>query len=106
MSFEIVQVPARAIACIRLKVPMSEMPLVFGPAIMELVSVLAQQSMQPDGAAFAHHFHCDGESFDFEVGFFLPENCGLPLLLYSFYSILFQNHTCRSGASVWSRLPV
>jgi hypothetical protein len=53
------------------------MQSVFGPAIGELVSSLTAQHIEPDGAAFAHHFACGDGMFDFEVGFFLPDGKGL-----------------------------
>jgi hypothetical protein len=64
----------RVTACIRLCVPRADMPIVFGAAIGELVDALSAHRIEPDGAAFAHHFfECAADAFDFEVGFFLPE---------------------------------
>jgi hypothetical protein len=63
-----------ATACIRLCVARADMPTAFGAAIGELVDALSAQRIEPDGAAFAHHFfECAADAFDFEVGFFLPE---------------------------------
>jgi hypothetical protein len=47
------------------------MPLVFGPAVGELLAVLSAQGRTPDGAAFAHHFDMSPGIFNFEVGFFV-----------------------------------
>lgn len=74
--FEFENLPQRVTAVIHLKVPCSDMPLVFGPAIGELLIVLSSQGIQPDGAAFAHHFEIGDGYFDFDVGFFLPFNSG------------------------------
>ncbi len=75
-SPEIVELPARRFAAIRVKTPRDEMPNVFGPTVGELVTALASQGVQPDGGAFAHHLTCEEGFFDFELGFFLPVSAG------------------------------
>jgi hypothetical protein len=65
---QIVQTQAQAAAVIRLTVARSEMMKVFGPAVGELMSVLAAQGAEPVGAVFAHHLRMSTDTFDFELG--------------------------------------
>jgi effector-binding domain-containing protein len=44
------------------------MMAVFGPAVGELMAVLAAQGVEPVGAVFAHHIKMSPEIFDFELG--------------------------------------
>jgi len=67
-SPEIIQTTAQAAAIIHITVPRSEMMKVFGPAVGELMSALAAQSVKPDGAVFAHHLKMSPDVFDFELG--------------------------------------
>jgi effector-binding domain-containing protein len=55
-------------AVIRLTVPRSQMQAVMGPAIGEVMAVVAAQGLTPSGPLFSHHFAMSPETFDFEVG--------------------------------------
>ena len=65
---QIVQTNAEQAAIIRLTIPGSDMPKVFGPAIGELLTTLGRQSIEPIGAVFAHHVKLPSDVFDFELG--------------------------------------
>jgi len=65
---EIVQTRAQAAAVIHIAVPRSDMMKVFGPAVRELMTALADQGVEPLGAIFAHHLKMSSHDFDFEVG--------------------------------------
>ena len=64
----IIQTQAQAAAVIHLTVARSDMMKVFGPAVGELMSVLATQNVEPVGAVFAHHLEMSPDNFDFELG--------------------------------------
>lgn len=59
---------AHEAAVIHLTIPRSEMMSTFGPAVDELLAVLADQKCEPVGAVFAHHFRITADTFDFELG--------------------------------------
>lgn len=65
---QIIQTKVHEAAVIRLTIPRSEMMKVFGPAVSELMTVLAAQGVDPVGAVFAHHLKMSQDSFDFELG--------------------------------------
>ncbi len=65
---QIIQTTAQTAAVIHLTVPRREMMAVFGPAVGELMAVLAAQGVEPVGAVFAHHIKMSPEIFDFELG--------------------------------------
>ncbi len=65
---QIIQTQAQDAAVIRLTIPRSEMMKVFGPAVGELMTVLAAQGVEPVGAVFAHHLKMSPDNFDFELG--------------------------------------
>ena len=65
---EITHSQERPTAVIRLTIPRSEMPLVMGPAIGELLAPVRQQGLGPIGPVFTYHFRITPELFDFEVG--------------------------------------
>ena len=65
---QIIQTEAHEAAVIRLTIPRSEMMKVFGPAVGELMAVLASQGVEPVGAVFAHHLKMPPDTFDFELG--------------------------------------
>ena len=52
---QIVQTSVQEAAVIHLAIPRSEMMKVFGPAVSELLMVLADQGIESVGAVFAHH---------------------------------------------------
>ena len=66
---QIVHTQAQPAAVIRLTIPRAEMQTVMGPAIAEVIAVLAEQGREPAGPVFAHHLSMDPDRFDFEVGF-------------------------------------
>ena len=65
---EIVKTNVQEAAVIRLTIPRSEMMKVFGPAVGELMAVLAAQGVEAIGAVFAHHLKMSPDTFDFELG--------------------------------------
>ncbi len=65
---EIVLTEPRRAAVIRLTIPREEIRSVMGPAIGEVMAVLAAQGIAAAGAVFSHHFRMDPEFFDFDVG--------------------------------------
>lgn len=56
-------------AVIPFKIKREEMMTVFGPAVEELVKVLKEQGIAPQGAIFCHHLKMEPGRFDFEMGF-------------------------------------
>lgn len=64
---QIIETSAKTTAIIRLTVAKSEMGKVFGPGIVELMTELAAQGIQPTGPVFAHHLKTTPEKFDFEL---------------------------------------
>ncbi len=56
------------LAVIHLTIPREQCPIVMGPAIHELLSVIQAQGIAPAGAIFSHHLKQPSEMFDFEVG--------------------------------------
>lgn len=64
----IAQTVAQQTAIIRLTIPRAKMMTAFGPAVGELMSVLAAQGISPAGPVFAHHLKITPGIFDFEVG--------------------------------------
>jgi effector-binding domain-containing protein len=65
---QIITTEDRNTAVIRLIIARSEMMKVFGPAVSELMAVLASQGVKPVGAVFAHHLKMSPDTFDFELG--------------------------------------
>ena len=65
---QIIETNVQDAAVIRLTIPRSEMMKVFGPAVGELLTVLAAQGVEPVGAVFAHHLTMSPDTFDFELG--------------------------------------
>lgn len=65
---EIALTEPRRTAVIRITVPRSEIHLVMGPAIGEVMATLAAQGVAPSGPVFSHHLRMDPDVFDFEVG--------------------------------------
>jgi effector-binding domain-containing protein len=66
---QILRTSAQQAAVIHLAIPRAEMMAVFGPGIEELLAVLSEQGIKPQGAAFAHHLRMSPGTFDFELGF-------------------------------------
>ena len=65
---QIIETKVQEAAVIHLTVPRSQMMKVFGPAVAELMAVLAAQGVDPIGAVFAHHLKMSPDTFDFELG--------------------------------------
>jgi len=65
---EIVLTEARRAAVIRLTIPREEIRSVMGPAIGEVMGVLAAQGIVAAGPVFSHHFRMDPDFFDFDMG--------------------------------------
>ena len=65
---QIIETQAQPAAVIHLTVARSDMREVFGPAVRELMTVLAEQGVEPVGAVFAHHLKMPAGMFDFELG--------------------------------------
>jgi effector-binding domain-containing protein len=65
---QIIKTHRQEAAVIRLTIPRSKMREVFGPAVGELMTVLAAQRIEPVGAVFAHHRKMSPDTFDFELG--------------------------------------
>jgi effector-binding domain-containing protein len=65
---EVVLTEQRHAAVIRLAIPREEIRAVMGPAIGELMAVLAAQGIPAAGPIFSHHFRMDPDFFDFDVG--------------------------------------
>jgi effector-binding domain-containing protein len=65
----IAELEATRTAFIHLTVAREQMPEVFGPAVQELVSTLAEQDVAITGPLFAHHLAMSPQTFDFELGF-------------------------------------
>jgi effector-binding domain-containing protein len=67
-AIQVVDLPARNTAVIRLKIPQADITKVMGPAIGEIFAALAAQGIVPAGPLFAHFFSMDAGLFDLEVG--------------------------------------
>jgi effector-binding domain-containing protein len=65
---QIIKTNVQEAVVIRLTIPRSKMKEVFGPAVGELMTVLAAQGVEPVGAVFAHHLKMSPDTFDFELG--------------------------------------
>ena len=65
---QIIQTSIQEAAIIRLTIPRNEMMKVFGPAVGELLTALAEQGVEAVGAVFAHHLKMTPDMFDFELG--------------------------------------
>jgi effector-binding domain-containing protein len=65
---QIIKTNLQQAAVIRLTIPRSKMMEVFGPAVGELMTVLAAQGIEHAGAVFAHHLKMSPDTFDFELG--------------------------------------
>lgn len=65
---QVVQTDHQITAVIRLTIPCHEIRQVMGPAIEEVLAVVAAQGAGPSGPVFSHHFKMSPDVFDFEVG--------------------------------------
>jgi effector-binding domain-containing protein len=64
---QITQTPDQLTALIRLTIPRSEMRIVMGPGVRELMAAVAAQGIAPTGPWFSHHLRMDPNTFDFEI---------------------------------------
>jgi effector-binding domain-containing protein len=65
---QIIETTAQITAVIHFVVPREDIQAVMGPAIQEVLHVLAAQAIPPSGPVFCHHLRTDPKLFDFEVG--------------------------------------
>ena len=65
---EIIAIPARPAAVIRLTVPRSAIREVMGAGLAELRAALAAQGLAASGPWFTHHLRMDPDVFNFEIG--------------------------------------
>lgn len=65
---KITRTEAQTAAVIRLTIERSEIQTLMGPAMGEVLAVVAAQGLAPTGPMFSHHFRMDPKVFDFEVG--------------------------------------
>ncbi|MCW3480958.1 GyrI-like domain-containing protein [Neisseriaceae bacterium JH1-16] len=65
---QIVEVPRRLAAVIRLTVPREQIQQVMGPAHRELLAAVAAQGVATTGPWFCHHLRLAPALFDFELG--------------------------------------
>ena len=65
---QIVQTASQAAAVIHLTIPRDQIQAAMGPAIQEVMGVVAAQGRAPTGPLFSHHFKLEPATFDFEVG--------------------------------------
>lgn len=65
---EVVETDTIPAAVIPIKIPKTEIRNVMGPAMQELMALVAAKGITPTGRIFSHHFIHDPERFEFEVG--------------------------------------
>jgi effector-binding domain-containing protein len=66
---EILTTAEQPAATIHLVISGMEMARHMDPAIQEVLSLLAEQGMQPAGPMFSYHHRRPSDTFDFEIGF-------------------------------------
>lgn len=67
-KLEVVATNTIPAAVIHITIPQSEIRNVMGPAMQELMALVAAKGITPAGRIFSHHFIHDPQRFDFEVG--------------------------------------
>lgn len=67
-QWQTVQTDAQQAAVIALSIPRAQIQQFMGPAIEEVMAVIAAQGIVPAGPVFAHYFKISPDSFEFEVG--------------------------------------
>lgn len=65
---EVVETNTIPAAVIHIAIPKGEIRNVMGPAMQELMALVAAKGITPAGRIFSHHFIHDPERFEFEVG--------------------------------------
>ena len=63
----ITELAPQTVALIHLTVPRSEMQLVMGPGISEVMAAVKAQGIGPAGPWFTHHLNMEPATFDFEI---------------------------------------
>jgi len=66
---QVVHTDEQLTAIIHLTVSRAEIGTVMGPAIAEVLAVIAAQGIAPAGPCFSFHWKRPSDTFDFEVGF-------------------------------------
>jgi effector-binding domain-containing protein len=66
---QVVHTDEQQTAVIHLTISRAEIVNVMGPAIAEVMSVIAAQGIAPAGPCFSYHLRMPSDTFDFEVGF-------------------------------------
>jgi effector-binding domain-containing protein len=66
---ELIQTKEVAAAVIHLVIPGRDMPKYMDPAILEIITVLADQGLRPAGPMFSYHHRRPSDTFDFHIGF-------------------------------------
>jgi len=66
---ELVQTKEVATAVIHLVIPGRDMPKYMDPAILEIITLLADQGLRPAGPMFSYHHRRPSDTFDFLIGF-------------------------------------
>jgi effector-binding domain-containing protein len=64
----ILETKSTVTAVIRLTIPRPEIKNVMGPAVAEVLRVVAEQGIGPAGPVFSYHYKSVPDAFDFEVG--------------------------------------
>jgi effector-binding domain-containing protein len=64
---QIVESPEQLVAKIALVVARDQMPVVMGPGINEVFTVLSAQGIKVTGPWFAHHYEITDTTFDFAI---------------------------------------
>lgn len=66
---QLIQTDEQLTAVIHLTIPRAEISNVMGPAIAEIMSIIAAQGAALAGPCFSYHQKRPSDTFDFEVGF-------------------------------------
>lgn len=66
---EIISTKEQRTAVIHLVIPGRDMPKYMDPAIQEILKVLKDQKLEPEGPMFSYHHRRPSDTFDFELGF-------------------------------------
>ena len=65
----IVQSEAQIAAVIHLTIPREQIRHAMGPAIGDVLKVIATQGIGPSGPCFSYHYTITATTFDFDIGF-------------------------------------
>lgn len=67
-KLEVVATNTIPAAVIHIAIPKAEIRNVMGPAMQELMALVAAKGITPAGRIFSHHFIHEADRFEFEVG--------------------------------------